>query len=111
MSTATKRALVAVLVVTFGVAVLVSPFASSAPDGLEKVAADERFAGAAQDHALADAPLADYGVRGIGHERASTAVAGFIGVALILALTWVASRAVKARTSANPPPATEPAPS
>jgi cobalt/nickel transport system permease protein len=111
MSTTTKRALVAVLVVTFGVAVLVSPFASGSPDGLEKVAADEGFDTVADDHALADGPLADYGVQGIDQEQVATALAGFLGVALILGLTWLLSRAVRGRTSSASRADAEPAPS
>jgi hypothetical protein len=99
VSTSAKRALVAVLVATFGVAVLLSPFASGSPDGLEKVAADEGFADAADEHALADGPLADYGVAGVGDGRVGTAIAGLVGVALILGLTVVLSRAARSRTT------------
>lgn len=58
----------------------VSYYASSEPDGLEKVAEDVGFIESADDHALADAPLADYGVRGIDNERFSVGLAGIVGV-------------------------------
>lgn len=90
-----RRALVAVLVLVLGVALLVSPFASSEPDGLEKVAEDEGFDGLAEEHAWADGPLADYGVAGIDQEHLSTAVAGLLGVALILGLTYLLSHLVR----------------
>ncbi|MCB2224800.1 MAG: PDGLE domain-containing protein [Actinobacteria bacterium] len=77
--------LAAGLLVTVVVAAVVSGFASSEPDGLEKVSIDQEFEGAAADHALADSPLADYGVDGIDNERVSTGVAGIVGVAITLA--------------------------
>ena len=67
------------LVVTLLVAGGLSLFASGEPDGLERVSIDEGFAGAAADHALADSPLADYGVSGIEND-AGTSIAGIVGV-------------------------------
>lgn len=72
------------LVVALIVAGVVSGFAASDPDGLERVAIDEGFEETAEDHALADSPLADYAVSGVEDERLSTGLAGIIGVALTL---------------------------
>ncbi len=74
------------LVVAFALATFVSPFASSSPDGLEKVAVDNALDTDVEDHALADAPLADYGVEGVDNERVSTGLAGLIGVAVTFAV-------------------------
>ena len=74
------------LAVVLALAFFVSPIASSEPDGLEKVAQEERFADRAEDHDLADGPLADYGVDGVEDEGLSTGLAGVIGVALTFAL-------------------------
>ena len=52
--------LIAGLLVSLFLAFVVSPFASSSPDGLEKVAADKAIDRDEQDHDLADGPLADY---------------------------------------------------
>ncbi len=79
ISTNVKLFVVAGLLVGLGIALFVSPFASSSPDGLEKVAEDKGFSDAARDHAFAEGPLADYGVKGIGDERISTGMAGVIG--------------------------------
>jgi cobalt/nickel transport protein len=68
------------LLVTAGLALFVSGFASSSPDGLEKVAGDKGFLQTARDHLFADGPLADYEVKGIDSERLSTGVSGLIGV-------------------------------
>lgn len=59
---------------------VVSFYASSNPDGLEKVAEDIGFIETAKDHTNADGTLADYGVKGIDNDRASVGVAGVIGV-------------------------------
>lgn len=90
MSTNLKLFVVAGLLVGLGLAILVSPFASSSPDGLEKVAGEEGFAlceeegqtdcdESVRDHDTADSPLADYGVEGIDNEKVGTGVAGLIG--------------------------------
>jgi hypothetical protein len=55
-------------------------YASSSPDGLEKVAEDEGFLESAEDSALSNSPLADYGVAGLDSERLSVGIAGVIGV-------------------------------
>jgi cobalt/nickel transport protein len=55
-------------------------YASSSPDGLEKVAEEIGFIDTAKDSANADTSLADYGVKGVENERLSVGVAGLIGV-------------------------------
>ncbi|MFF5786324.1 energy-coupling factor ABC transporter permease [Streptomyces sp. NPDC012693] len=74
----------------------VSFYASASPDGLEKVAADKGFDAKAEDHAAADSPLADYGVKGIEAPRLSGGLAGVIGVGATLAVGtgafWVVRR-------------------
>jgi cobalt/nickel transport protein len=59
---------------------VISFYASSSPDGLEKVAEDEGFLESAEDSALSNSPLADYGVAGLDSERLSVGIAGVIGV-------------------------------
>lgn len=101
MST-TKAFVAAGLLVAVAVAVLAGPFASSAPDGLERVAEDEGFAAAADEHDLAGSPVADYQVRGVDDERAGSAVAGLAGVLLTFGLglgAFAALRALRPSTS------------
>jgi cobalt/nickel transport system permease protein len=97
--------LLAGLLVGVGLALFVSPFASSQPDGLEKVAAEEGFGDAAENHDVADGPLADYGVEGVDDARVGTAMAGLIGMLVTfgvgLALFAVA-RALRGRPRATP---------
>jgi cobalt/nickel transport protein len=59
---------------------VVSNYASSSPDGLEKVAQDIGFLENAKESKNADGLLADYGVKGVENERLSTGAAGVIGV-------------------------------
>ncbi len=68
------------LAVALLLAGLVSYYASSSPDGLEKVAGDQGFLDSAKDSATAGSPLADYGVAGVEDERASVGLAGVLGV-------------------------------
>ncbi|MER7949085.1 energy-coupling factor ABC transporter permease [Streptomyces sp. NPDC096079] len=74
----------------------VSFYASASPDGLEKVAADKGIDAKVEDHAAADSPLADYGVKGIEAPRLSGGLAGVIGVGATLAVGsgafWVVRR-------------------
>jgi hypothetical protein len=72
--------LVSGLLVAIGLAMLVSGFASSAPDGLNKVAEDHGFAANAKEHLFENGPLAGYAVKGVGNDRLGTAIAGLIGV-------------------------------
>ncbi|MFC5747003.1 PDGLE domain-containing protein [Actinomadura rugatobispora] len=92
----TKRFFAAALLVTLVLAGIVSYYASSHPDGLEKVAGDKGISAEEKDHALKDSPLGDYGVKGIDDARLSGGLSGVIGVAAVLAvgggLFWVLRR-------------------
>ena len=59
---------------------VVSYYASSNPDGLEKVAIDLGFIDTAEDSPIATSPFADYTVSFLGDARLSTAIAGVTGV-------------------------------
>jgi hypothetical protein len=72
------------LAVTVFVAVVVSQLASGEPDGLEYVADQQGFADEAEDHDLAEAPLADYGENLEADDRVATGIAGLVGVAAAL---------------------------
>ncbi|MEW9528875.1 energy-coupling factor ABC transporter permease [Microbispora sp. NPDC049125] len=85
-------ALVAVLLAGF-----VSFYASSAPDGLEKVAADKGLSANAGPHHLEDAPLAGYGVKGVDDQRLSNGLAGVAGVGLTVVAGGAVFYAVRRR--------------
>ena len=75
-----KKFYVSALFVSLLLAGVVSFYASSNPDGLEKVAETVGFIETAEDHAIADSPLADYSVKGVDNERLSVGLSGVIGV-------------------------------
>lgn len=75
-----SKFLIAGFILSLFLAGIVSYYASSSPDGLEKVAGDIGFLDNAKEQANADGLLADYGVKGIENERLSTGAAGVIGV-------------------------------
>ncbi|MEU6366178.1 energy-coupling factor ABC transporter permease [Streptomyces sp. NPDC046931] len=68
------------LVTSLVLAGVVSFYASSSPDGLEKVAADQGIDKKTERHPSADSPLADYSVKDIRDARLSGGLAGVIGV-------------------------------
>ena len=86
MSTNVKLFVVAGLLLAVALAIFVSPFASSSPDGLERVAEDEGFAETAAEHRLDDSPVADYAVDGVDDERVSGGLAGLVGVLVTFGL-------------------------
>ena len=69
------------IAVAVALVVFVAPYASSAPDGLEKVSADTGIDAGATEHHLADGPLADYGVDGVDDDVLATGLAGLAGIA------------------------------
>ncbi|MGW7204734.1 energy-coupling factor ABC transporter permease [Streptomyces sp. NPDC054837] len=75
-----RRVWLAGLATSLALAGVVSFYASADPDGLEKVAADKGIDAKAEDHAAADSPLADYGVKDVDNARLSGGLAGVIGV-------------------------------
>jgi hypothetical protein len=94
------------LAVAVGLATAASPFASSSPDGLEKVAREQGFL---EDGRLAavqeGAPAPDYAFPGVEDERLATGLAGFTGTLLVFAAGYGLARVVVRR-----PPRTEPVP-
>ncbi len=73
------------LAVAVGLATAAAPFASSHPDGLERVAIEQRFEGAGVER---DAPIADYAFPAIDDERLATGLAGFIGTLCVFGLAY-----------------------
>ena len=68
------------LAVAIGLATAASPFASSSPDGLEKVAADQAFVDRGRLHSVQErSPAPDYAFPGVENERVATGLAGFVG--------------------------------
>ncbi len=88
------------LAVAVGLGTAVSPYASSSPDGLEKVAEKKSFIDDGKLHSIQeDAPIPDYAFPGIDNPRMATGVAGFVGVLLVFALGYGLAYAVRRRES------------
>jgi len=83
-------------VVALLVAAVLALFASSAPDGLEKVAEDVGFAEAAEDSATSGSPLADYELPAAAtpDSPVNRAFAGVVGVALTAGVAFAVFGAV-----------------
>ena len=68
------------LAVAIGLGTAFSPFASSSPDGLEKVAEQKGFLDRGRLAPVQeDAPVPDYAFPGIENARLATGLAGFAG--------------------------------
>jgi len=87
------------------IAVFLSPFASSDPDGLDRVSQDLKF----QDKALEDAPAKklpfhgifdEYALRGVP-ENLATPLAGLIGTLATFGLAWGMGKLVIRRSDSS----------
>ncbi|MDV5146305.1 energy-coupling factor ABC transporter permease [Streptomyces sp. SBC-4] len=91
-----KKVWIGGVVTALVLAGFVSFYASTSPDGLEKVAADKGFDAGEKEHAAAGSPLYDYEVKGIETDRIAGGLAGVIGVGATLAAGtgafWVVRR-------------------
>ncbi len=77
------------LAVAIGLAAGVSPYASSSPDGLEKVADDKAFLDQGRLHAVQErSPVPDYAFPGVTDPRVATGLAGFVGTLLVFGLGY-----------------------
>ena len=90
MTTISSRLLcLLALALVLGLAAGVSPYASPAPDGLERVAADKGFGSRAEPHPIqVRAPAVGYAIPGIGNGRLATSLAGFAGALGVFALGY-----------------------
>lgn len=79
-----RRLLAVGVLVAAVLAGIVGYYASSSPDGLERVARDKGIDAKEESHPLGDSPLAGYGVKGVENERASVGLAGLAGVGVVL---------------------------
>lgn len=79
----TKKFIISALLVCAVIAGGFSFYASSNPDGLEKVAADQSLDVNAKDSLTADSPLSDYGVNGVSNDRLSVGASGLAGVVIV----------------------------
>jgi cobalt/nickel transport system permease protein len=85
------------LAVCLALVLLVAPHASTAPDGLNRVAAQHGIDVGATRSPAAAGPLAGYQVRGVAHDGWSRGVAGGLGVAMTFAVSVAGTRFLATR--------------
>ncbi|MEJ7893389.1 MAG: PDGLE domain-containing protein [Solirubrobacteraceae bacterium] len=84
------------LAVAVGLAAAAAPFASSSPDGLQKVAAEKGFLAQGELAPVQeDAPLLGYAFPGVENERVATGLAGFTGTLGVFALGFLLAAAAR----------------
>jgi cobalt/nickel transport system permease protein len=101
MTQRNKGILLVGLVVALLLAGVVSYYASSSPDGLNRVAIDKGFDKGEQEHAAKDSPLAGYSTNGIGNERLSGGLAGVAGVGVTLLIGYALVFVVRRRNAGD----------
>ncbi len=78
------------LIIALILVILISPFASPWPDGLEKVAEDKGFIEEALEEGVWKySPIPDYAFPGVGSEVIATALAGLIGTLITITIGWL----------------------
>jgi PDGLE domain len=96
------------LAVAVGLATAASPYASSSPDGLEKVAEEKAFLDQGKLAGIQeDSPIPDYAFPGVENERVATGLAGFVGTVAVFAvglgLAWIVRRRPRTAGSRGAP--------
>ena len=91
-----KLFILAGILLALALAIFISPFASPHPDGLEWVAEQNGFLEAAENTQPLwnGSPIPDYAIPGIRNESVATALAGLLGVLIVLVIGWFISRMI-----------------
>ena len=94
----TKLFVAIAVALAVGLANAASPYASSSPDGLERVAADKEFIESGRLHSLQErSPIPDYALPGVQDARVATGLAGFVGVLGVFVLASGAAWLLRGR--------------
>ena len=89
-----KAVLIGGLLLALGLALFLSPFASKAPDGLERVAEDLGFSGRAGGGL--HSPIPNYAIPGVKDEALATGLAGLAGTLIAFGLAILIGYGLKA---------------
>jgi cobalt/nickel transport protein len=90
-----KREIVIGLAAALSIALFLSPFASSLPDGLERVAKDLGFIEKGEGAEVLKAPIPDYKFPGLESEGISTALSGTIGTLAMFGIGFGVARLLR----------------
>lgn len=95
----TKIFIFAALLLSLFLAIFISPFASSSPDGLERVAEDKGFLGKGEEWSAWElAPIPDYAMPGLGESALATGAAGFVGTLAVFAIGYAIALFIKPKS-------------
>ncbi len=83
------------ILISVGLVLFIAPWASSWPDGLERVAALLGFEHRAAGKAVLLAPLPDYAVPGLHSPVASTVIAGAAGLLVVFIVATILARSLR----------------
>lgn len=86
---------VKVFIAAIIVAACLSPFASSFPDGLEKVAEDKGFLDKGEGKEIISSPIPDYALPGVHNEGLATSTAGVLGTVLTFGAAYGLGKLVR----------------
>jgi hypothetical protein len=102
MSRSTRVIVIVGLALAVGLATAISPFASSSPDGLQKVAENKAFLDDGRLQSVQeDSPIPGYAFPGIDNARVATGVAGFVGTLGVFALGYGLAYVLRRRDHAD----------
>jgi len=87
------------LLVALAVAIFLSPFASSWPDGLEWVAEGQGFLSKGEGTPVLSSPIPDYILPGIPNDMLATSLAGILGTMIVFGLGYGVACLLKRRNS------------
>lgn len=83
-----RKGIMLALLVSVAVAAFLSPFASSNPDGLERVAEDKGFIHRSEGKEVVKSPMPDYVMPGIRNETVAGSMAGVAGTIITFAAMY-----------------------
>lgn len=83
-----KKHMLLGLLVSLLLALILSPFASQLPDGLERVAEDKGFSEKGEVEPVIPSPIPDYSWPGLKSERLATSFAGTAGTLIVFGISY-----------------------
>lgn len=90
-----KKEIIFALIIAVLLALLISPFASPWPDGLEKVAKEKGFLEKAEPKTALTSSLPDYAWPGAKNEKLATSFAALFGTLLVFAIGYGVAKLLK----------------
>ena len=95
-----KKPVLIFFLAAFVIAAFLSPFASSNPDGLDRVAQDLEFEEISEGKDVFKALIPDYKFPGVENEAIATSVAGVLGMLLTFGAAYGLGKVVSNRKKA-----------